>query len=189
MVRALASVELSGRKAYSSLPVIMGAARRESQEFVQADLYAAALGLGSLAALSALEEICSVPARKVDARLEAARALFRVGDHRCFRAIADLMSPSEKPEDRVAAWYLLAQLHDRTREETDAVFQGLLPALYEADERIRSEASTGFRMLGDPLAAEPLRTAISAERNDALRQGMQEDLASILGKKEHEPLH
>lgn len=180
MVRALASVELSSRKAVGTLPAIMDAAFREQQAFVRAQMLGAALDLGSPAAPDGLKEICQSPARRGDARIMAARALFSVGDHGCFRAVADLMSPSEKEEDRVAAWYLLAQLHDRTREETDVVLWGLIPAVYEADGSIRSEACTGLRMLGDPLAAEPLRTAISAERDDAVRMEMQADLALLL---------
>ena len=55
----------------------------------------------------------------------------------------------------------------------------ILPALSEVDPRIRLEASTSLRMLHDPSASEGLRTAMSSERDENVRERMQEDLTSL----------
>lgn len=175
----MASAALSELKtAAAALPAITDAAIREQQDLVQAEMFESALGLESVPALQSLTVICLNSARRGDARLVAARAVFGKGDHACFGAIADMMSPSEEPADRIGAWYLLAQLRDRTKQETQLVLDGLSPALSEVDPHIRLEASTSLRMLHDPLASKPLRTAISAERDENVRERMQEDLTS-----------
>lgn len=179
MVRALASAELSELKAVTALPAISDAAVNEQQDLVQAEMFESALGLGSIPALQSLTTICLNPARRGDARLVAARALFGKGDHACFGAIADMMLPSEEAADRIGAWYLLAQLPDRTKQETKLVLERILPALSEVDPHIRLEASTSLRMLHDPSASEGLRTAISSERDENVREQMQEDLTSL----------
>ena len=90
-----------------------------------------------------------------------------------------MMLPSEEPADRIGAWYLLAQLPDRTKQETQLVLERILPALSEVDPHIRLEASTSLRMLHDPSASEGLRTATSSERDENVREQMQEDLTSL----------
>ncbi len=179
MVRALASVELSELKAATALPAITDAAVKEQQDLVQAEMFESALGLGFKPALQSLTVICVNSTRQGDARLLAARAVFGRGDHACFGAVADMMSPSEDPAYRIGAWYLLAQLRDRTEQETQLILERLKPALWEGDPTIRMEASTCLRMLHDPLAAEPLRTAIYAERDNIIREQMQQDLTSL----------
>lgn len=179
MVRALASVELAELKAITALPAIMDAATREQQDLVQADMLESALGIGAKSAIQPLTAICLSPARPGHARLVAARALFGKGNHACFGGVADMMLPSEQAADRIGAWYLLAQLRDRTTQETQLVLDRLLPALSEGDPHLRIEASTGLRMLHDAAAIEPLRTAISAEKDDTIREQMQQDLTSL----------
>ena len=141
-VRALASVELSELKAVTALPAMTDAAIREQQDLVQAEMFESALSLGFTPALQSLTAICVNPARRGDARLAAARALFGKGDHACFEAIAEMTLPSEDAADRIGAWNLLAQLRDRTKQETQAVLERSLRALSEGDPQIRMQAST-----------------------------------------------
>jgi HEAT repeat protein len=178
-VRAAASAELSELKAVAALPAILEAAAIEKQDLVQAEMFESALALGSSQVIEPLAALCTNAARSGQARLVAARALFRSGDHRCFAAVADMMLPLQTPGDRIQAWYLLAQLTDRTDQETRLVLGRLLPALSEQDPYLRLEASTGLRLLHDPSAAEPLRTAILNESDKVVRDRMLNDLASL----------
>ncbi|MGI4830497.1 MAG: hypothetical protein ACRYFU_20200 [Janthinobacterium lividum] len=163
----------------TAVPAILVAAAAEQQELVQAEMYESAAELGSAEAMKRLAVICRHPASSGDARLVAARTLFSERDHVCFSAVADMMLPSEKPEDRIGAWYLLAQLHDRTDQETRLILKRLLPALSDNDPHLRLEASTGLRFLHDPSATKPLQAAIAAESETAVKEQMKGDLASL----------
>ena len=160
VVRAAASAELLELNTAKALLATMKAAASEQHDLVQAEMYKSALGLGSPAALPLLVAICRSPSRSVDSQLVAARAVFGKGDHSCFAPTANLMLLGKPISDRIGACCLSSQLRDRTAQETALVSTLLQVAITEQDPQIRLEASTGFRVLHDPSAVEPLRTAV-----------------------------
>ncbi len=178
-VRLAASMELSESKAIGEVLAIMEAAAIEKDDLVQAEMFEATLDLNSLEAVQPLSAICLNTARSGQSRLVAARALFGRGNRACFASSADMMLPSQTPDDRIGAWYMLSQRRDRTLQETKLVLDRLLVALLDQDPHLRLEASTGLRFLRDPAAAEPLRRAILIEADNVIRDQMQGDLASL----------
>jgi HEAT repeat protein len=175
-VRGLAAAELAELKATDSLPEILRAAAAERDELTKVNIAAAASWLGSLEALGLLKEMCLNTKLDFSVRENAARNLFDKGDHACFRAVAEMMVPSESPDSRIGALYLLSQFKDRTEEETIVVVNLVEEMLIDADVRVRLESCEGLRWLNRPEAIAPLRSALGNEQEDVVRQRMQSTL-------------
>lgn len=178
-VRGLAAAQLATMKAEDTLPDILRAAEHEQDPSTQANIAAAATWLDSLQGLNLLKKICLDSSRPFYARQYAARNVFAKGDHTCFNAMIDLMQPEADVDSRIGSAYMLSQLHDRTQEESKRVLHLLLASLNDPDVRMRLAVCEGLRWLNDPAAIMPLRSALSYEREDAVRQPMQSALESL----------
>jgi HEAT repeat protein len=179
-IRGLAAAELSELKATDALPEIMGAARIETDAQTQVNIVAAAVWMGSSEGLDMLTSICQDPAVRSYVRQDAARHVFDKGVHACFSSIADMMLPSEDTDTRIGAMYLLSQLKDRTNDESNRVLQLLLPALADSEPRLRMEVCQAIRWLKDPRAITSLRSAITTESDQFVREQMQKTLDSLI---------
>jgi HEAT repeat protein len=175
-VRGLAAAQLATIKALDTLPDILRAAENEKDPQTQANIAAAATWLDSLQGLNLLKKICLDSSLPSYARQYAARNVFDKGDHTCFDAMIDLMQPEADMNSRIGSAYMLSQLHDRTQEESKLVLHLLLASLNDRDVGIRLAACEALRWLNDPAAIKPLRSALSYEREDAVRQPMQSAL-------------
>jgi HEAT repeat protein len=181
-VRGLAAAELAELKATDTLPEIMRAAQIEQDTLTKVNIAAAATWLGSPDGLNMLKRVCRDSTLPPYARQNAARKVFDKGDHTCFNAVADMMLPSEDPDTRIGALYLLSQLHDRTEDESRLVLQSLVAALTDSDLRIRLETCPGLRWLNNPEAITPLRNALATEREEIVRSRMQSTLESLVNQ-------
>jgi HEAT repeat protein len=181
-VRGLAAAELAELKATDSLPEIMRAAEIEQDTVTKVNIAAAATWLGSTDALNMLKRVCGDTTLPPYARQNAARNVFDRSDHACFSAVADMMLPSEDPDTRIGALYLLSQLHDRTEDESNRVLQLLAASLNDPDLRIRLKTCQGLRWLNNPEAITPLRNALATEREEIVRAEMQSTLDSLVNK-------
>jgi HEAT repeat protein len=135
-VRGLAAAELAEWKATDSLTEILRAAAAERDDLTKVNIAAAASWLGSPVAIGLLKEMCLDTRLDFNVRENAARNVLDKGDHGRFKAVVDMMLPSEGPDSRIEALYLLSQLKDRTEEETIVVLN-----LLEADRRRCSGAN------------------------------------------------
>jgi FOG: HEAT repeat len=182
-VRGLAAAELAELKATDSFPEIMHAAEIEQDPLTRMNIAAAATWLGSSEAHHMLESMCGDATLPPYVRQHAARNLFDREDHSCFRSVVDMMLPSQDPDTRIGAFYLLSQLHDKTEDESRRVVQLLVTALRDPDIRIRLEACQGLRWLNDPEAITPLRNALASEREEVVRAQIQSTLDALAKPK------
>ena len=181
-VRGLAAAELAEMKAAEALPEILRAANDERDELTQVNIAAAATWLGSREGTTLLVRMCQNRNFQSYARQNAARNAFDAGNYDCFASMAAMMGPFAPSDDRIGALYLLSQLRNQTREQSNEVLQLILPMLAEGDRRLRLEACQGLLFLGDPTAVPPLREALMQEQEAVVRQQMQATLDSLMKK-------
>ena len=181
-IRGLAAAELAEMKAVDVLPEILRAANDERDEHAQVNIAAAATCLGSSEGMSLLGRMCHNASLSAFTRQNAARTLFDAGRYDCYSSVATMMLPSATADERIGAMYLLTQLHERTREQSEELLRLTLPMLAEPDLQLRAEACQGLRMLGDPAAIAPLREVLLRESEDIIRQQIQAALSSLTKK-------
>jgi len=179
-LRGLAAAQLATMKALDTLPDILRAAEDEKDPFTQANIAAAATWMDSPKGMSILRDICLDSGRPPYVRQNAARNLFDKGDHSCFYAMLELMQPNTDVDSRIGSAYMLSQLRDKTEEESKHILPLLLASLNDPEIRIRLTACNALRSLNNPVAIEPLRTSLSYEREDTVRQQIQSTLNFLI---------
>jgi HEAT repeat protein len=169
-VRGLAAAELADMKVIDALPEILRAAGSEQDGLTQVNIAAAATWLGSDQGLGLLKGICADGSKPGYVRVSAARSVFRVQDHTCFRPLVDMTDLGPDTEGRIEAIGLLAQVRPKTDEEEKTALRLALDALHDPEVLVRLGACEAIRWIGDPQAIAPLQQALEHEQEKVVRE-------------------
>lgn len=177
-VRDLAAQKLVEDKAAETIPLIVDALASEKVPWTRMNIAFALASYGEETGFAALEDNCKSHDAGTDVKVYSAEYLLRLKRQSkvCLNAVLDSLQNGSNGYKMLAA-SILPEFHDLSPEDSERVFVGLSKAI--RDPGVRLESGESLAKLGDPRGISELQQAIAAEREDAVRWRLEEDLKRL----------
>lgn len=191
-VRNFAALRLAAKGDKAAIPAILAALAAENLNGVKIIQASAAAQLGATEGFDALKSMCGDRSWPPSTRMIAAQTMVSVlGRQECLSDIIEVLRSGADDgraslEDRQASLIALNLLTYRrfkqlTPSQLDEVRNLSARYLRSQNPGVRMVASQCVRDLGGPWAISELRTAIDAERDEAVRDSLSKDLLTVGG--------